>query len=111
MVLTAKTGRRLPRFVAAILCCNLLVSCTGGSTNSPSPASADSTTIVNVDTGNTATDTTVSLQWLANRDAVAGYIVYYGPSPQNAVTTAVQLAVSVSVNASVYVPGRFFTLV
>lgn len=41
-----------------------------------------------------ATDTVVSLTWQPNTDAIAGYIVYYGPTPEAATTLAVQLALA-----------------
>lgn len=93
-IATANAGRRLPRFLAAFLVCNLLAACTGGSTGSSNSPTSDSVSVVGSNTDNTATDTTVNLRWLPNQDSIAGYILYYGPDATNTVKTAVQLSVT-----------------
>lgn len=45
-------------------------------------------------TPGTATDTVVALAWQPNMDPIAGYIVYYGPTPDAATTLAVQLSLA-----------------
>lgn len=76
------------------------VACSGGSTNangsSSGSSSGPSDTLLTPDSAKVARDTVISLAWQANRDTVAGYVVYYGPTPDLATTAVSNLSVTSS---------------
>lgn len=119
---TARRRHALPWFFLVALSGIALAACSGGSVDNSSTGGApiasgpgsstppDSNTEPDPDPtyppGTTptpapipsgpvaATDTTVALTWQPNSDPIAGYVVYYGPTPEAATTLATQLSLS-----------------
>jgi hypothetical protein len=95
-----------PRLPFLILLCLASVACTSGtatpsgSTFSSSPPSSPLKTndgtigLPPTSDGVIAGDTVIQLAWQANSDSVAGYVVYYGPTPDSATTTASNLSLT-----------------
>jgi hypothetical protein len=86
-----RTLRTSPLIMLA-LSSGLLAACSGD-TSSTAP-DTNSPAVLSSNAGNGATQATIRINWQPNTDPVAGYVVYYGPTPDTATTTAAELPVT-----------------
>ena len=96
--------RRASHLALALLLSAAMIGCGGGSPTSSNTTTAPSTSPIGSGSGTDSpgnpgtggTDSLLQLVWQPNTDAIAGYIIYYGPTADTATVQASRLAIGSS---------------